>query len=472
VTESSRQQYILRALADYKDSADPETVRLPLRTSKVLPVIEVPLNVPILNANSFRIAPQLAEHPKLDLVLASPESAEAQEVVAQLVRSAHRKADDLKENLLSEGGQTQPGVITRSGKLINANTRCVLLRELQRDGKGPTKTLRVAVLPAGINDQELLELEMVLQQQVELKDEYRLVSELMMIQRLFNENFTDEQIARTLRKKGKDVKESREILALMHRARGLPKDPLPLTAFDSTVDRRENWSELLRNVKTVDNREGHKAGDRHIKSWLIAYFARSNSVHKLRSAVDAWVEQDGLVEMLQDHEDLRSIFPDSRQGSDGPPEDAVHSEAGVMNGQTSLFEQHPTSATSSAPEDDAAAEVADDDELNLDLLGDDVAEPDPAVGDNVDTILNFVVTANKAGDEFIQLPNGTSIAATEALDTVGRGVEAALDSARRRKQAGGRLNRPLNELERARGALRSAVEALSPWPELLPVTLG
>ena len=443
MTESSRQQHILRALADYQTDADRETVRVPLRNSKVLPVVEVPLGVPLLNADSFRIAPQLYEHPRRDYVRSSPESEEAQRIVAELVKSSHRKASELKENLLAEGGQTQPGVITRAGKLINANTRCVLLRELEKEGNGPASTLRVAVLPAGVTDQELLELEMVLQQQIELKDEYRLVSELMMIQRLFSEGFTDEQIARKLRVKGKDVRESREILALMHRARNLLKAPLPLTAFDAATDRRQNWSELLRQVKSVDN-EDHRAGDLHIKRWLIAYFTRASSVHKLRYAVDDWVERDGLVDMIQDHVDLSFIvsYTDSSQIGDGT--ESVPSSTGNGGDQLSATEQQHLS----------------DDDLDLDLLGDDPGDPEPVATRQVDAILDFVVSANKAGDDPMDLPTGAVITGTEALDTLGRGVESALDAVKRRKQAGGRLNRPITEIERARGALGTALDAL------------
>ncbi|WP_203905056.1 hypothetical protein [Virgisporangium aliadipatigenens] len=433
MTESSRKQYIHRALTDHKERVSPETVRLPLRNSEILPVIEVPLNVPILNADSFRIAPQLAEHPQRDLVAADPESAEAQEVVAELVRAAHRKAEELKANLLAEGGQTQPGVITREGKLINANTRCVLLRELEREGTGPTSTLRVAVLPNGITDPELLELEMVLQQQVELKDEYRLVSELMMIQRLFNEGFSDEQIARKLRKKGKEVKEAREILNLMHRARALTVNPLPLTAFDSAVDRRQNWSELLREVKSVDG-ESPRSGDMHIKRWLIAYFSRASSVHKLRFAVEDWVERDGVLESIQEHDDLRSIL-DTTEAS-------------------------PKSANTNGASEQSDKEADFEADLGLDLLIDDETEPAPG-SEQVDAILNLVVAANNVGDDLISLPNGTSISGTEALDAVGRGVEAALDSVKRRRQAGGRLTRPITELDRARTALKNADEALA-----------
>ncbi|MDG4823275.1 hypothetical protein O7635_15570 [Asanoa sp. WMMD1127] len=443
MTESNRKQYLLRALSDHNHESDPETVRIPLRNTKVLPVIEVPLGLPLLNADSFRIAPQLAEHPDRDLVLADPSSQEAQQIVAELVRTSHRKAEELKANLLAEGGQTQPGVITREGKLINANTRCVLLRELQSEGRGPTGTLRVAVLPSGVTDAELLELEMVLQQQIELKDKYRLVSELMMIQRLYGEGFTDEQIARKLRKKGKDVRESREILALMHRARSLVENVLPLTSFDDTEDRRQNWAELLRDTKALDNSDGYPAGDMHIKRWLIAYFSQVGSVHKLRGAQDDWVERDGVVETLKSHEQLRSLLP-SNQSEANDPDAAIQTASG--NGVNQVVP--------------GQRDVGSGDDLGLDVLGDEPDAPETVATAQVDAILNLVVAANEAGDKDVQLPDGSTIVGTEVLGVVRQSVELALDSAKRRKRSGGRFNRPVAELDRARLALKSASDAL------------
>jgi len=432
-TLSSRRQHLQRALqALEEDRSSAENYRLPLRKGMVLPVIEVPLEVPVLNAESFRIAPQLEDHPSRDLVKADPDSVEAQLVISDLVRKAHRYADQLKENLLSEGGQTQPGVITRDGVLINANTRCVLLRELQREGRGLTGTLRVAVLPQVITNNELLELEMVLQQQIELKDEYRLVNRLMMIKRLHDKEFTDEQIARTLRTDSKGrggaarIKEERQVLRLMERARRLTDPPLALTAFGSDVGQYQNWQELLREVNRLDENATYAAADEHIKQWLLAYFAGVNSVHKLRFATDDWAKRDGLVEAVADSDDLSSILKKTVD---------------------------PQEAEAATPDPD------DDSDLGLDLLGgnEPAASPTPT---DVDAILNFVAKASGAGDEHIDLPNGNRIPASEAVDQVRQHVEQALDSAKRRKQAGGRLERPLAELDRARLALRNAVEAV------------
>ncbi|MEU5914835.1 hypothetical protein [Micromonospora sp. NPDC047527] len=453
MTESSRREHIRRALLEVRDRQDRgnnETYRLPLRGTMVLDVIDVPLSVLILNGDSFRIAPQLEDHPRRELVKSDPESPGAQAVIAELVRAAHRRADDLKENLLDEG-QTQPGVITRDGKLVNANTRCVLLRELAREGKAVPTTLRVAVLPGDVTNHELLELEMVLQQQVELKDEYRLINRLMMVQRLHEENFTDDQIARKLRKDGKSgtrngaqkIKEQREVLRLMERARRLLSKPLPITDFDSEVDQYQNWAELLRETARIEASEGSEAADLHIRRWLIAYFSGINSVHKLRNAMGDWVENDGVVDGVQESPELRSILQSaeidaSSAGSRNPTSQRV--PAGTEGDEASL----------SPPSQDLS---------NLDLLG----TSDPIVtpqAKSVAAILEVVAAAHKAGDEPVALPDGTEVAGSEVKEQVRGVVQVALSRARQRRDAGGRLIKPISELERSRAALASALEAL------------
>jgi hypothetical protein len=102
----------------------------------VMEVIEVPLDFSVLNSESSRIAPLLADHPEADIVASDPDGEDSQRVVTSLVLASHRKLEGLRESLVRS--QNQPGVITRSGKLINANTRCVVLRELANEGKVPS----------------------------------------------------------------------------------------------------------------------------------------------------------------------------------------------------------------------------------------------------------------------------------------------------------------------------------------------
>lgn len=52
-------------------------MRVPLRgNGELLEVIEIPLDLPVLNSESFRIAPSLEEHPQADLVRTDPYSSD------------------------------------------------------------------------------------------------------------------------------------------------------------------------------------------------------------------------------------------------------------------------------------------------------------------------------------------------------------------------------------------------------------
>lgn len=435
MTESSRAQHITQALAEQqRDGSSRETWRVPLRNGLVAPVVDLPLDVPVLNAESFRIAPQLEDHPDRGIVREDPYSPAAQEIVASLVRQVHRNVELLRENLVEEG-QTQPGLITRKGVLINANTRCVLLRDLARDGVRAPQILRVAVLPGDITDKELLELEMVVQQQVELKDEYRLVNGLMMIKKLHDAGYSDDAIAKRLRTRaangksaGQRVKEQREVLRLMERARRLTKPPEPITAFDDKRGKLQNWLELLRVVKQLEEQgQGSAAAEAHIKRWLIAYFSGVNSVHNLRWATDDWVEQEVLGN-LQEHEDLRSILESNPEDESPEARDAT---------------QHEEART-----------------LGLDLLSDDT-EQNMDTSPALQNLLDTVVSAHKAKDDQITLPNGQASSGTDVRDRVRRAVETGLQQKRREKEAGTRLERPKRGLDTARTVLREVLDLLN-----------
>ena len=297
MTEAVRAQKILTALTDYEQQGGPkETLLVPLRTgNRPLPVITVPLDLPVLNTGSFRIAPLLASLPEAAEIESDPFSASSQRIVADLVVSSHRHAEDLKESLRQDG-QDAPGVITRKGVLINANTRCVLMRELLREGDLRSDGLRVAVLPAGTGNAELYDLEAVLQKRKEHKDDYNLVSELLMLKVLnIQAGMADREIARRQNlKQPEDVRIRLRVLELMERGRRLAEPPLPIKTFARERDKLQNWKELLLRVDDLDANVGAAAGDAHIKEWLVPYLVGLDSVHVLRGATEGWLERHGV----------------------------------------------------------------------------------------------------------------------------------------------------------------------------------
>jgi hypothetical protein len=429
-SEEDRRGQISAALDAYQESEGVrDTLRIDLRGPEVLPVVEVPLDLPVLNVDSFRIAPQLADHPQFDQIHANPESDAAQTVVAQLVKAAHRHADELKLSL-AEDSQAQAGVITRGGKLINANTRCVLLRELRDEGASSVKTLRVAVLPGDFTEQQELELESVLQKQREHKDEYTLVGELMMLRKLSEvAGMTDGEINRLLRVKGgeKRVSDLRAVLDLMERARNLTTIPMTLSDFVSKEDKQENWLDLLKKVRNIDATEGRNAGDDHVRRWLIAYTVGLDSVHTLRSATGSWVEEDVLPELAVGNDLAATIAESVKLEAKSDPDFTVGA------------------ATSSA----------------LDLLG---REPEPPTSTDsavVRKTLDLVVAAKRAqsGSGTVQV-GGQKLPAVDVTESITTSVRSGLDRVKRRNAAGSRIQRPTAALDRAVSALRDSIDSI------------
>jgi hypothetical protein len=156
MTEESRRKQIEKALSARLERPETEKPSMPLvwrnNAEKFFPVVDLPIDVPLLWADSHRIRAEL-EAPEFEFVRKERITAAAQTALHELWRKAHRKFDKLKESLEVEG-QTEPGVITREGILINGNTRLVALREL---GK---QWIRVAVLDSDVHPFELADLEL------------------------------------------------------------------------------------------------------------------------------------------------------------------------------------------------------------------------------------------------------------------------------------------------------------------------
>lgn len=425
MTGDGRTRQIAHALEQYRQQAGPrDTMRVPLLgNGALLEVIEVPLDLPLLNPDSFRIAPALSEHPQADLVRADPYSAAAQRIVAQLVRGSHRYADDLRDSLID--GQDQPGLITRTGKLVNGNTRCVLLRELRSEGVIRQSSMRVGVLPAGVMGSQELELESILQKQIEHKDEYNLVSELMMLKKLHEgAGLTDAAIARHLRiKPVSRVTELREALELMERARRLTDPVLPLTTFIAERDKAQNWIELLRRVREVDNHDGRSAGDLVIGRWLIAYVLGIDSVHRLRHARGEWVESDVIPDLAEGEGVAASIADAAKLPADEQMEPVERPEG-------------------------------------VDILGEEPPPPPDANAVAVQRLLNIAVAASRVGDDEIRLGNGSEVAAADVRESLIGSVSRGLEKSKKRTLAGTKLERPGYELKQVRNGLREVLTAL------------
>ncbi len=282
-----------------------EVERLPWAGGEPLlcPVIKMKVDEVLLFHRSHRVRAQLEDDQEWEELRKDPHSESAQRLIERHVREA-RKPDQfaaLKESLLQEG-QTHPGVMTYDGVLVNANTRAVALRELEDPSR---RYIRVAVLPATAEPEELALLELRLQMQKELKVEYTLTNELLFIEELSNDrHLTDAQIARELRispeseKKGAtEVRLRLRMLDLIREMQRIPEETLPLTFFDALA------YEQLREVhRTYHGLLEHDPGEaqRYLESFLLSVAVGVTPVHQIRNIDAAFMGQYMLPQLEED----------------------------------------------------------------------------------------------------------------------------------------------------------------------------
>ncbi len=306
-----------------------ETVRMPWSGSgePLLDVIRIGVDEVLLNPQSHRIRAQLQDDPEWEQLSKDPFGEAAQRVIERHVREA-RKPDEfaaLKESLVREG-QSDPGVMTHKGLLINANTRAVALRTVEDPGK---RYIRVAVLPATAKPSELALLELRLQMQKELKVEYTMTNELLFIEELsVKRNVSAAQIARELRiktdsaKKGENEVQLRlKLLDLIRVMQKIPTDPLPITFFDRI--KLEQLRDVQRVYASLIERDPARARE-HLESFLLSIAVGIKAVHELRH-VDASFMSDFMLPQLEEDESIGAfadavvVPPDGRPTISRPP---------------------------------------------------------------------------------------------------------------------------------------------------------
>lgn len=412
LTEGGRRQRIQGAIEAWqrKPESQRETLQLTWRGSrKLFPVIELPLDVVLLNSTSHRLRSQLESHPQAAEVHGAPWSPEAQEIVAVLIRNAHEDFGRLKESLADEG-QRQPGVITRLGILINANTRTVALRDLNDSSR---RWIRVAVLPEDADSQEIAELELGLQVQEELKADYSLTNELLFIEELARTySMSDAQIASKLRwatgKKGQaDVTQHRRILVLIRQMQRLATPPVPLTFFDGKLEQ----------LKALEQRYHAMAQDKpnearhYLNNWLLAALAGHSSVHLLRNVDEHFVD-DYLRDRLEGDAMLADYVPD-------------------------LLRAQAPSVVSDLP--------------GLNDLADDI-EP-PGSEPNVSTLINLLSAASPT----VLMPDGTIVDTVDVKARIANATRSAIQDREIDDRAEGKLREPITHVVKAVTELRRAV---------------
>jgi hypothetical protein len=161
-----------------------ETITVEWRTGPLpIPVIVMPVDLLRYNPDTRRIRAQRSTNPELEKeLIANPYGGSGQSYLHELLTgdpTDPSKVDPsflaLKEDL-REHGQTDAGIITRAGVLINGNTRQAALRELRQ------KHIRVGVLPPDAGQDDLQAVELSLQLRKDHRRDYSFMNSLLAIE--------------------------------------------------------------------------------------------------------------------------------------------------------------------------------------------------------------------------------------------------------------------------------------------------
>lgn len=327
-----------------------ETIRVPWTNDErqLLDVITIGVDEVLLNHQSHRIRSQLQDDPAWEDLSKDPFSEAAQRTIERHVRNAREPEEfqALKDSLI-EDGQTDPGVMTHTGLLINANTRAVALRDVEDPSR---RQLRVAVLPPTVKADELTLLELRLQMQKDLKVDYTLTNELLFIEELATvRKLSARQIARELRihpdnpRKGANEIEARlQYLDLIRVMQRIPARPLPLTFFNAI--KLEQLREVHRSRTALLQTDPARA-QAHLESFLLSVAVGIKAVHEIRQ-VDADFMTEYMLPQLETDEGpvgqfatqlatspsenpsrpsgVSALLADDDQGDEAPPVNTRH----------------------------------------------------------------------------------------------------------------------------------------------------
>jgi hypothetical protein len=189
-------------LASWQDGLK-ESVTVDWRDTRLpLPVISIPVELPYYNPHTRRIQAQKnVDEVRGRALDQDPFSDEAQGYLEELLQwdpANPGQVDPAFDKLmadLDEHGQNEPGLMTKSGVLINGNTRRAALKSL-----GKTNML-VGILPEDTSRADIDTLELSLQLRPTYKRDYSFVNELLAIDEVVRRGVSTPEVLKAFRMK-------------------------------------------------------------------------------------------------------------------------------------------------------------------------------------------------------------------------------------------------------------------------------
>ncbi|MEC3994923.1 hypothetical protein VSR01_15870 [Actinacidiphila sp. DG2A-62] len=179
-------------------------------------VIDLPLEGLYYNPGTHRIRAQRSHDSARDQQLErDPWNAESQGYLQYLLQAEpadpnrrDTEFDKLKESL-KDFGQTDPGLITHHGVLVNGNTRAAALREIG------ARSMRVGVLPESFTWADIYSVELSLQLRKDHRRDYSYINRLLAMEEQASLGRTPDSIAKEFRIRKSTYHQERWILGMI-----------------------------------------------------------------------------------------------------------------------------------------------------------------------------------------------------------------------------------------------------------------
>ena len=418
-TTEARRKVVQSALeAREQMKGESETLTIQWKTRMVvLPVVDIPLSVVLLNANSHRIKSDLESHDN-SAALDEPLNELAQEIIESAIRNQPGYRE-LLENLRAEG-QRDAGVVTENGILVNANRRAVALRDI--DAKA---YIKVAVLPSDARPSDIVHLELKLQMQQDFKQSYSFTNELLFIDDLVRQSFSTTDIARELRWKQSEVTQHQHMLAVIRDLQRRCGSKLKLIRFDE--NKREIMIELSKKLQTLE-RSDPNAAERLLEGRALAML--TDVGYELIREIDEDFVEDHLLDVAREVATL--------EGEDS-----------AIGGETLLAQHLDEVVTMDAGSSESPP--------GLDILGEDTNAP----ADASTQLLEFYFESMRSGE--VELPGASGLRCDHGIVQSGLNdlITSAAVEARESRRHRNDLDAPIKYLREAQKKIEFARERLS-----------
>lgn len=247
------------------DDATKETVTVEWRgRSLPLTVVTMPVDRLYYNPESRRISAQRTlDAAQYEGLKANPFGRAAQIYLHELLRGDPKDPKRIDPEFVAlktdidQHGLRDPGVITRSGILVNGNTRCAALRELHAED------MPLGVLPADANWRDIERVELSLQLRRDYRRDYSYVNLLLAIKEQLKLKGSKDDICQDFRITAKTLDKHMWILAFIEKAirrstvgRGRTARRLSLVDFEN---HQGKLGELYRSYNVVKQSDPHEA---------------------------------------------------------------------------------------------------------------------------------------------------------------------------------------------------------------------